>query len=52
MLFTLTGQVVKSKNTAEQSLSLDISNLDKGVYFIVITGKQGMQWSHKVIKNK
>ncbi|MFO8053951.1 MAG: T9SS type A sorting domain-containing protein [Bacteroidales bacterium] len=49
-LYSITGQNVKSVITAERLLSIDLRGLKEGMYFMVITDKQGRQWTHKLVK--
>lgn len=48
--YSVLGQKIKTVNTDEDSVSIDISNFKDGVYFIAITDGHGKRWMRKVIK--
>ncbi len=50
-IYSAFGQQIKRVITSENKANIDISELDEGIYFVVITDIQNRQWSRKIIKN-
>jgi len=49
--YSILGQKIKTVKTGKSNVSIDISDLTQGVYFITITDRHGGLWTRKVIKN-
>lgn len=49
-VFDALGRMVISTNPKQKSITLDVSNLDKGIYILKLQTKKGIG-SYKVIKN-
>ena len=50
-VISLTGQVIKSYKTCEQSFSIDMTGINKGLYFIRIYDDNNIKKIFKIIRN-
>jgi hypothetical protein len=53
MLYTITdniGQLVQSGVLSNQSTTLDVSLLSRGLYFVNVMSNTGKRWSNKLVK--
>ncbi len=50
MIYTLSGQVLRTFTLDSQRTVLDISDLDRGYYLVVILDENGHQSSSKIVK--
>ena len=50
-IYSVLGQKIKMVKTDKNNVSINISDLTEGVYFITITNGRGGQWTRKIIKN-
>lgn len=53
MIYTITdniGQLVQSGVLSNQSTTLDVSFLSRGLYFVNVTSNTGIRWSKKLVK--
>lgn len=48
-IYSLTGQKLKSVMAKTNPISIDIKDLNSGVFFILITTGQGYKWAKKII---
>ena len=49
-IFSALGQRIKQEITSKNKINIGISELDEGIYFIVITDEQNRHWTRKIIK--
>jgi len=49
-IYSAFGQIIKKRKTDKNKTIIDISDLNEGIYFIVITNRQNRQWTKKIIK--
>lgn len=50
-IYSVFGQKIKTIREVNDIITVDISDLIDGIYFIVITNGQDKQWTKKIIKN-
>lgn len=50
-IYSVFGQVLKESKIDKNKITIDISNLNEGIYFIAVTDKQNRQWTRRIIKN-
>ncbi|MCF8298061.1 MAG: leucine-rich repeat protein [Saprospiraceae bacterium] len=50
-VISVTGQTIKSYKTIEQSFTIDMSGISKGLYFISISDENNIKKTFKVIRN-
>lgn len=50
-IYSALGQKIKTINTNKNKITIDISDLKDGVYFIVITDRHSRQLTKKIMKN-
>ena len=49
--YSMLGQKVKTINQKNEKITIDISDLTDGVYFIVISDENNINWSQKIVKS-
>ncbi len=49
-ILTSIGQIIKTEKSDRSNVSLNISELKEGIYFIVISDEQNNQWRQKFVK--
>jgi hypothetical protein len=49
--YSVQGQIVKAAKELSDIITIDISDLTDGVYFIVITSEHNRRWAQKIIKS-
>lgn len=49
-VYSSTGTIILSSSFTDSNTNIDLSNFQKGIYFIQITNEQGQSTTHRVVK--
>jgi hypothetical protein len=49
--YSILGQKVKTGNLNNDKITIDISDLTDGIYFVVISDENDINWSQKIVKS-